>query len=152
MSLIGLIDKIPLYSTLQEAEIWAKQYNLTGHHTHLLKGVLGYMGGANHTQIRQALVGGVKTFLSTEDLALGQFIVTVAEREAYRNINQTAPRSLPTQVVGEDDTQPVIVQNVQTTPTQTPLASPPPPASTSGSSGSSSGGYSGGGSSGGGGY
>ena len=138
MSLIGLIDKIPLYSTLQEAEIWAKQYNLTGHHTHVLKGVLGYMGGATHAQIKQALVGGVKTFLSTEDLALGQFIVTIAEREAYRNINQATPRSLPAQIASEDDTQPVIVQNVQTTPTQTPLASPPPPASTGGGGGGSS--------------
>ncbi len=138
MSLIGLIDKIPLYSTLQEAEIWAKQYNLTGNHTHVLRGVLGYMGGSSHAQIKQALIGGVKTYLSTEDLALGQFIVTVAEREAYRSINQTTPRSLPTQITGEDDVQQVIVQNVQIVPTQTPMASPPPPASTGGGGGGSS--------------
>tara|TARA_R100001510_G_C7496462_1_gene101978 strand:- start:103 stop:552 length:450 start_codon:yes stop_codon:yes gene_type:complete len=148
MSLIGLIDKIPLYSTLEEAEIWSKQYNLTGYHTHVLKGVLGYMGGATHAQIRQALIGGVKTLLSTEDLALGQFVVTVAEREAYKNINQTTPRSLPVQIVGEDDAAPVIIQNVQTTPTPTPMASPAPPVYTGGSSGSggsSSGGGGGGG-------
>ena len=59
MSLIGLIDKIPLYSTLQEAEIWAKQYNLTGYHTHSVLGQVGYMGGTNHAAITAAMRRGV---------------------------------------------------------------------------------------------
>ena len=85
MSLIGQIDKVPVYSTIEEAELWAKQYNLTGYHNHTIKGNKGYMGGSTHAEIKVAVEQGVKTFLTSQELRLGQFVVTYKEREAYRS-------------------------------------------------------------------
>ena len=50
MSLLTTIDGIPLYSTPQEALDWAATNNLTGYHTHIFNGQIGYMGGATHGQ------------------------------------------------------------------------------------------------------
>ena len=54
MSLIGNIDGIPLFTTRQEAELWGKQYNINGFHTHVLLGQLGYMAGFSHADIQAA--------------------------------------------------------------------------------------------------
>jgi hypothetical protein len=54
MSLIGNIDGIPLFTTRQEAELWGKQYNINGFHTHVLLGQLGYMAGFSHADIQVA--------------------------------------------------------------------------------------------------
>ncbi len=58
MSLITHIDSVPLFTTIAEAELWAEQYGLTGYHEHEVLGQLGYMGGNNHTQIVNAMIGG----------------------------------------------------------------------------------------------
>jgi len=54
MSLIGNIDGIPLFTTRQEAELWGRQYNISGFHTHVLLGQLGYMAGFSHADIQAA--------------------------------------------------------------------------------------------------
>ena len=54
MSLIGNIDNIPLFTTIAEAELWGSQYGITGHHTHVLLGQLGYMAGTTHADITAA--------------------------------------------------------------------------------------------------
>jgi len=54
MSLIGNIDGIPLFTTRQEAELWGRQYNISGFHTHVLLGQLGYMAGFSHNDIQAA--------------------------------------------------------------------------------------------------
>ena len=54
MSLIGNIDNIPLFTTIAEAELWGSQYNITGHHTHTILGVTGYMAGTTHADITSA--------------------------------------------------------------------------------------------------
>ena len=54
MSLIGNIDGIPLFTTRQEAELWGRQYNINGFHTHVLLGQLGYMAGFSHADIQAA--------------------------------------------------------------------------------------------------
>jgi len=54
MSLIGNIDGIPLFTTRQEAELWGRQYNINGFHTHVLLGQLGYMAGTTHQDIQNA--------------------------------------------------------------------------------------------------
>ena len=54
MSLIGNIDNIPLFTTIAEAELWGSQYNITGHHTHTILGVTGYMAGTTHADITAA--------------------------------------------------------------------------------------------------
>tara|TARA_R100000278_G_scaffold118129_1_gene98527 strand:- start:89 stop:337 length:249 start_codon:yes stop_codon:yes gene_type:complete len=62
MSLIAHIDNVPLFSTIEEAEAWASQYDLTGYHEHEVLGQVGYMGGEKHIDIVTAMMGGpVKT-------------------------------------------------------------------------------------------
>jgi len=50
MSLLTVLNEIPLYSTQAEAIAWGSSRNLTGLHTHIYNGVTGYMGGATHTE------------------------------------------------------------------------------------------------------
>ena len=59
MSLITHIDGVPLYTTAAEALLWARQYGLTGYHTHSVLGQVGFMGGTNHTDIVAAMQRGV---------------------------------------------------------------------------------------------
>ena len=61
MSLIGNIDGIPLFTTRQEAELWGRQYNINGFHTHVLLGQLGYMAGNSHIDIQAANLNIVTT-------------------------------------------------------------------------------------------
>ena len=64
MSLIGNIDGIPLFTTRQEAELWGRQYNINGFHTHVLSGQLGYMAGNSHVDIQAANLNVVANPLS----------------------------------------------------------------------------------------
>ena len=57
MAILTTIDGVPLYSTLQEAIEYATQNNLSGYHTHVHNGVIGYMGGATHGQASTASSG-----------------------------------------------------------------------------------------------
>jgi len=50
MGIITIINNVPLFSTINEAEIWAAASGLSGYHTHSFNGQQGYMGGANHQQ------------------------------------------------------------------------------------------------------
>ena len=54
MSLIGNIDNIPVFTSVAEAELWGSQYNISGHHTHTILGVTGYMAGTTHADITAA--------------------------------------------------------------------------------------------------
>ena len=54
MSLIGNIDNIPVFTNIAEAELWGRQYGITGYHTHTLLGQTGYMAGNSHADIRAA--------------------------------------------------------------------------------------------------
>ena len=68
MSLITHIDKVPLFTTIAEAELWAEQYGLTGYHEHEVLGQLGYMGGSNHIEIQIAMIGGVVNIVSAQQM------------------------------------------------------------------------------------
>jgi hypothetical protein len=57
MAILTTINGVPLYSTLQEAVEYATQNNLSGYHTHVYNGVIGYMGGATHGQASTASSG-----------------------------------------------------------------------------------------------
>ena len=145
MSLLGQIDTVPLYSTIEEAETWGSQYNLTGYHTHFFEGNLGYMGGDSHAAITAAVLNGIQNFLSQQVLSQGQFIVTDQERNAYIN-NIPTTQSQP-QTLIQPQTQ-VIIPPVQTVVAKETIDSeeqivraPQPFVSTrSGSSGSGGGG------------
>ena len=157
MSLIGLIDNIPLYTTIEEAGIWGSQYGLevvtslatgdvepgttvtTGYHTHYIQGSQGFMAGDNHDIVMEAMVSGVQSFLSAEQLSQGEFVVTTVERDAYASLVQEALVVAPVAATFINDPnlvaaiQPVIIETVATTQTGTTT-----PTSTGGS-------YSGGG-------
>jgi len=55
VGLITVIDNIPLFTTVEEAEMWGSQYGLTGYHQHTALGQVGYMGGNNHNEITRAV-------------------------------------------------------------------------------------------------
>tara|TARA_R110002012_G_scaffold167394_1_gene330869 strand:- start:73 stop:285 length:213 start_codon:yes stop_codon:yes gene_type:complete len=50
MPVLTTIDGLPLYSTVQEALDYAEANGLTGYHTHIHNGQLGYMAGTTHGQ------------------------------------------------------------------------------------------------------
>jgi len=50
MAVLTTINNIPVYSTIQEALNWAASNNLSGYHTHMVNGQIGYMGGPTHGQ------------------------------------------------------------------------------------------------------
>jgi len=127
MTLITLIDNIPLYSSVEEAETWGSQYGLQGYHTHNYVAATGYMGGESHVEIMQAMANGIVNFLTPSQLAQGNFVVTPAEISAYNSVlpelqgptvNITAPQSIVPQE------QPV--PQTTTTTTTTAIREPKP--------------------------
>ena len=52
MSLITLIDNLPLYSTIEDAIAWGESLGINGTHTHVFQGQTGYMAGSNHDDIQ----------------------------------------------------------------------------------------------------
>ena len=47
--ILTVIDGIPLYSTIEEAQQWGNSRMLTDYHTHVYEGQTGYMGGSSHS-------------------------------------------------------------------------------------------------------
>ena len=133
MSLLTLIDQVPLYSTIEEALIWGTQYNITGYHTHVYNGVTGYMPGQNHEEITSALAGGIINFLTPQQLAQGQFVVTPEAAQQYLNQQNVVLPSMPVQ-------PPVVTPQEQVIPQPTVIDTSPPTTSTT-SGGSSGSGY-----------
>ena len=48
MSILTMIDGVPLFSTISEALIYGSSRGLSGYHTMLHDGQNGYMAGASH--------------------------------------------------------------------------------------------------------
>ena len=48
MAVLTMIGGVPLYSTVAEALDYAAANGLSGYHTHVYQGQVGYMGGATH--------------------------------------------------------------------------------------------------------
>ena len=140
MSYIGLINTIPVYSTPAEAVLWAKQYNLTGFHEHTLNGVLGYMGGTTHAQINVAVLLGVQTLLTSAELALGQFIVTLRERQAYIGAPNIVSAPVASITVDVDEPTDNANDSTSTAPTVTVQYNQASNSSSSAGGGSSTGG------------
>ena len=132
MSLLTLIDQVPLYSTIEEALIWGTQYNITGYHTHVYNGVTGYMPGENHEEITSALASGIINFLTPQQLAQGQFVVTPEAAQQYLNQQNVVLPSTPVQ-------PPVVTPQEQVIPQPTIIDTPTPVPTTSTTSGGSSG-------------
>jgi|11_taG_2_1085331.scaffolds.fasta_scaffold03252_9 hypothetical protein len=78
MAVIGNIDGIPLFTTVQEALVWGQANGLSGYHVHTLQGVTGYMGGANHSQARNPTSIPPPTFASPSPIAINYNARTAA--------------------------------------------------------------------------
>jgi hypothetical protein len=139
MSYLGKIDNMPLYSTVAEALLYGKQYNITTYHTHYLNGQLGYMAGI-HDTLQSIIDQGIQVFLTPEELALGYFVTNTIERQAYiaNNISNIplAPVVVP-QPVQPEESEPVAipVQPIQPAQPAQPMQTPTPTYSGGGSSG-----------------
>ena len=48
MAVLTMIGGVPLYSTVAEALAYAAANGLSGYHTHVYQGQVGYMGGSTH--------------------------------------------------------------------------------------------------------
>ena len=135
MSYLGKIDNMPLYSTVAEALLYGKQYNITTYHTHYLNGQLGYMAGT-HDTLQSIIDQGIQVFLTPEELALGYFVTNTIERQAYiaNNISNIplAPVVVP-QPVQLEESEPV--QPIQPVQPAQPMQTPTPTYSGGGSSG-----------------
>ena len=135
MSYLGKIDNMPLYSTVAEALLYGKQYNITTYHTHYLNGQLGYMAGT-HDTLQSIIDQGIQVFLTPEELALGYFVTNTIERQAYiaNNISNIplAPVVVP-QPVQPEESEPV--QPIQPVQPAQPMQTPTPTYSGGGSSG-----------------
>ena len=57
MSILKIIDGMPLFSTVQEALQWGLSQGLQGYHTHRYNGQIGYMGGSSHGQAASSYQG-----------------------------------------------------------------------------------------------
>ena len=68
MSLIVHIDKVPLFSTISEAQLWGLQYGLASYHEHEVLGQVGYMGGSTHLEAQIALIGGIVNTVSAQQV------------------------------------------------------------------------------------
>lgn len=126
MTLITLIDNIPLYSSVEEAETWGSQYGLQGYHTHNYVATTGYMGGESHAEIMQAISNGIVNFLTPSQLTQGNFVVTPSEISAYNSIlptlqGPTVNTTVPQPTTPQEQPAP------QTTTTTTPIAREPKP-------------------------
>ena len=54
LEFICVENNSPIFSTLEEALQWASDNGLTGYHNHNHEGVVGYMGGFDHSNARNA--------------------------------------------------------------------------------------------------
>ena len=50
MPIITTIDGLPLFTTVEEALIWATATGMVGYHIHIVNGQTGYMPGVDHSQ------------------------------------------------------------------------------------------------------
>ena len=147
MSLLTIIDKVPLYDTMREALLWGKQYGITGYHIHYYNRIRGYMSGVSHEEITQKISRGVVNPLTSKKFKSGDFEVTDTEKRLY---NSLRPNS---RVLNNTARRTPVARRVSTpapatTPTPTPTPTTPQqpsvpsytPPSTGGGS-SSGGGY-----------
>ena len=88
MSLITHIDKVPLFTTIAEANLWAMQYGLVGYHEHEVLGQLGYMGGNNHIEIQIAMIGGVVNTVTAQQVRTAAAGITTSTNGGNNSGNQ----------------------------------------------------------------
>ena len=117
MSLLTIMDNIPLYSTIEEAEAWGQALGITGYHTHVFNGQIGYMSGYSH-----------------EDININLYLLNISLEDGENSVEPTIPPpqvQIETPIDIEETVEQTPVEqdtiNVpQSTPTQTTTPTPPP--------------------------
>ena len=142
MSLLTLIDNIPLYSTQQEALQWGAALNIPGFHTHVFNGQIGYMPGYSHEDINLSLdllnisfeyeEGNLEEY--NPALIISQVIASTATSQIDETVDTTT--ATETTATAQD-----VIDTPQNTPTE--AATQPTQANTDStpSSGGEGGGY-----------
>ena len=110
MAVIGYIDDIPVFDSIQHALLWGVQYNLSGYHIHVIEGQTGYMSGANHQQIMAAGVTGAVEIQAVQAQAVTEQaeITTPTTPTVVQQQPQVAPPPPPPQQPQPAPTTPVI--------------------------------------------
>ena len=137
MSLLTLIDNIPLYSTIEEAEAFGSSLGIQGHHVHVYQGQTGYMAGVSHQDVELSLsILGVdlNSTEALEDIIIPTQQTFVPPPPPQISAPEASLEQTPTGALEDFDSQEVqpIVQPTTTTTTTT---------TTSGGSSGGSGGY-----------
>ena len=130
MSLLTLIDGIPLYSTQEEALQWGASLNISGFHTHTFNGQIGYMPGYSHEDINLSL-DLLNISFEDEENSIDPAAIPTAQLpqiqiETPIDIEEPAEQ---TQVAQD------IVNVPQSTPTQTTTTPTPSPSPSGGGGG-----------------
>ena len=109
MSLLTLIDNIPLYSTRQEALQWGAAIGVSGFHNHVFNGQLGYMSGFSHEDININLdLLGINLESQDEENAITNF-------DSSSSLQQALVPLLVQDETIEDESVQVVVTDETTT-------------------------------------
>jgi len=124
MSLLTLIDNIPLYSTIEEAEAWGSNFRIQAYHIHVYQGQTGYMSGASHQDIELSLnILGVDltSTEALEDIIIPTQQTFVPPPPPQISAPEASIEQMPTGTLEDFDSQEVqpIVQPTTTTTTTT---------------------------------
>ena len=98
MAILTTIGGIPLFRTQSAAEKWARSNNLTGFHTHTYNGIVGYMGGKNHSN---AVGSDSSSGIFINSMTFGRSNATTPRQgQTQAQRRRTTTGSTPTQTGG----------------------------------------------------
>ena len=158
MSLITIIDSIPLFTKKSEALRWGRLNGYTGTHTHEYNNITAYMAGKNHNELPEVKLTTVVNSadqirqlgdeILSDEISIGKelkkkrFRGTVVDNTGIYETGEQQPQEQEQEQEGQVVQQQMVQQQPPMTSSSTMTSSG---GSGTGSSSTSGGGYSGGG-------
>tara|TARA_R100001443_G_scaffold116782_1_gene138474 strand:- start:180 stop:662 length:483 start_codon:yes stop_codon:yes gene_type:complete len=158
MSLITIIDSIPLFTKKSEALRWGRLNGYTGTHTHEYNNITAYMAGKNHNELPEVKLTTVVNSadqirqlgdeILSDEISVGKelkkkrFRGTVVDNTGIYETGEQQPQEQEQEQEGQVTQQQTVQQQPPMTSSSTMTSSG---GSGTGSSSTSGGGYSGGG-------
>jgi len=158
MSLITIIDSIPLFTKKSEALRWGRLNGYTGTHTHEYNNITAYMAGRNHNELPEVKLTTVVNSadqirqlgdeILSDEISVGKelkkkrFRGTVVDNTGIYETGEQQPQEQEQEQEGQVTQQQTVQQQPPMTSSSTMTSSG---GSGTGSSSTSGGGYSGGG-------
>jgi len=158
MSLITIIDSIPLFTKKSEALRWGRLNGYTGTHTHEYNNITAYMAGRNHNELPEVKLTTVVNSadqirqlgdeILSDEISVGKelkkkrFRGTVVDNTGIYETGEQQPQEQEQEQEGQVVQQQMVQQQPPMTSSSTMTSSG---GSGTGSSSTSGGGYSGGG-------